>query len=249
MKKLDTYLSLCTEFYDLSKPKPPEDAYTFYRSYALNAPGSILEPMCGTGQFLLPLLEEGLNVHGFDASDNMLEALHAKARDRNLHPIVWKGFIEDLKRPEKYSLIFIPSGSFGLIVEPVAIKSVIKTLYEHLSDDGILLLEGETSHAVPPLNIWRGTQYSRPDGKIIMLSSCANLDGNICSSIGKYELIHHNSIIQTEIEEYEVRIYEASELIAILKSCGFRQVRTIKAFDSATTPGDNDESIVYECRK
>ena len=56
--------------------------------------GSILEPMCGTGRFLLPLFEEGFffNVHGFDASDNMLAALHTKARDRNLHPTVWKGF-------------------------------------------------------------------------------------------------------------------------------------------------------------
>lgn len=66
-KTLDTYLSLCTEVYDLSKPNPPEDAYAFYRVYAMKANGPILEPMCGTGRFLLPLLEEGFNVHGFDA--------------------------------------------------------------------------------------------------------------------------------------------------------------------------------------
>jgi ribosomal protein S18 acetylase RimI-like enzyme len=49
MKQLDTYLSLCTEVYDLSKPNPPEDAYAFYRDYAMRANGPILEPMCGTG--------------------------------------------------------------------------------------------------------------------------------------------------------------------------------------------------------
>ena len=67
-KALDTYLSLCTEVYDLSKPNPEEDDYAFYRDYALKANGLILEPMCGTGRFLLPLLEEGFNVHGFDAA-------------------------------------------------------------------------------------------------------------------------------------------------------------------------------------
>lgn len=60
-KTLDTYLSLCTEVYDLSKPNPPEDAYAFYRDYAMRANGPILAPMCGTGRFLLPLLAEGFN--------------------------------------------------------------------------------------------------------------------------------------------------------------------------------------------
>ena len=102
-KALETYLSLCTEVYDLSKPNPPEDAYAFYRDYTIKANGPILEPMCGTGRFLLPLLAEGFDVHGFDASDHMLEALHVKAEAKNLEPTIWKGFVEDLKRPEKYT--------------------------------------------------------------------------------------------------------------------------------------------------
>ena len=87
-KTLDTYLSLCTEVYELSKPNPPEDAYAFYRDYAVKVNGPILEPMCGTGRFLLPLLEEGFDVHGFDASDHMLGVLHAKAETKNLKPTV-----------------------------------------------------------------------------------------------------------------------------------------------------------------
>ena len=31
-KKLDSYLNLCTQFYDLIRPQPPEDAYAFYRT-------------------------------------------------------------------------------------------------------------------------------------------------------------------------------------------------------------------------
>jgi hypothetical protein len=33
-KTLDTYLGLCTEVYELSKPDVPRDAYAFYREYA-----------------------------------------------------------------------------------------------------------------------------------------------------------------------------------------------------------------------
>jgi len=61
-EKLDTYLSLCTQVYDLSKPTPPEDAYAFYRSYVESAGKAVLEPMCGTGRFLLPFVEELITI-------------------------------------------------------------------------------------------------------------------------------------------------------------------------------------------
>ncbi len=248
MKKLDTYLGLCTEVYDLSKPNPPEDAYAFYRDYVMRANGSILEPMCGTGRFLLPLLEEGFNVHGFDASKHMLNALSAKAKAKNLEATIWKGFVEDLKRPEQYNLIFIPSGSFGLIIDPGAVKAALKVFYDHLANDGILLFEGDTHKAVPALNVWRGSAWHKPDGQMIMLSQLATMKGNVCNSIGKYELVNNNSVIHTEIEELKVRIYDPQELIKLLKNCGFK-VRAIKTFDSSAAPDENDEAVVYECRK
>jgi SAM-dependent methyltransferase len=248
IKTLDTYLSLCTEVYDLSKPKASEDAYAFYRNYATKANGSILEPMCGTGRFLLPLLEEGFNVHGFDASDHMLKALHAKAKAKNLEPTVWKGFVEGLKRPERYNLIFIPSGSFCLMIDPVVVKAALKTLYDHLSDEGVLLFEAETLQAVPPLDVWHGSVWHKPNGQMIICSAFATMQDHVCNSIGKYELVHNNSIIHTEIEILKVRIYGSHALTEMLKSCGFK-VRTIKAFAAEATPDENDESIVYECKK
>ena len=249
MNKLDTYLSLCTEVYDLSKPEPLKDAYDFYRDYAVNANGLILEPMCGTGRFLLPLHEEGFNVQGFDASEHMLQALHVKASAKKLTPTVWKGFLEDLKKPEKYNLIFIPSGSFCLIIDFGAVKTALKTLYEHLSDGGVLLFEVETFKAVPQLNVWRGSVWHKSDGKVIILSQLSTFDGEVCNSICKYELADNNSIIHTEIEELKVRIHKPDELDKMLKDCGFKHVRKVKAFDRNALPDEDDEVVVYECKK
>lgn len=250
-QSLDTYLSLCTDVYELSKPIAPTDAYQFYRSYALETKGPILEPMCGTGRFLLPLIEEGFDVHGFDASRPMLNRLLVKANAKNLKPTVWQGFIEDLAQKDKYQLIFIPSGSFCLITEKTDIQKMLQSFYEHLSDNGLLVFEVETHNAVPKeLGIWRGSKWQRDDGKIILLSLLATLDDEICSSIGKYELIDGNQIIQTEIENYKIRIYhEPSYLLNQLKEIGFKEIRLVKAFDRKTSPDEHDESLVYECRK
>lgn len=89
----------------------------------------------------------------------------------------------------------------------------------------------------------------RPDDKMILLSSCASIDGDICSSVAKYELIDKNQVIQIEIEEYKIKIYEPGSLLELLKSIGFHVVKILKTFDCSNVPGDSDESIVYECRK
>lgn len=148
-QELKSYHSLCTQFYDLVRPQPPEDAYEFYRTYVANAGGSIMEPMCGSGRFLLPLLKENFDIVGFDASEHMLNALRDKAEFHNLKPEIWQGFVEDLNRTQRYNLIFIPSGSFGHLINYDSVKKSLQVLYDHLNDDGVLLFEAETSKIVP----------------------------------------------------------------------------------------------------
>lgn len=72
------------------------------------------------------------------------------------------------------------------------------------------------------------------------MKKLATMTDNVCYSIGKYELIDNNRIIHTEIEEYQVRIYQQDELEKLLNSSGFKNIRVINAFQ---------EGIVYECRK
>ena len=204
--------------------------------------------MCGTGRFLIPFLEEGFNLESFDASPYMLEALQAKAKAKNLKPIAWQGMVENLKKAKKYNLIFIPSGSFCLMTDALKIKTVVKTLYDHLNDGGILLFEAETLKAIPPLDMWLGSVSHRSNNEMIVLSQLATVKNNICTSIGKYELFNDNLILHTEIEELKVKIYESLELKSILKNQVFK-IRLIKAFDKNTSPDENDKSIVYECIK
>lgn len=103
-EKLNTYLGLCTEYYDLDKLQAPLDALTFYREYAQAAKGPILEPMCGTGRFLIPIFEDAYEIHGFDASPFMLDALHRKCAAKHLKPKIWQGFIQEVALEETYAL-------------------------------------------------------------------------------------------------------------------------------------------------
>jgi hypothetical protein len=251
MIELSSYLDLCTQVYDLSKPGAPVDALSFYRSYARDTAGTILEPMCGTGRYLLPLLQEGFDIQGYDASKHMLQALYAKAAALNLEPDVWQGYNEELNRSDAYGLIFVPAGSFGLITDSKAAMATLKIFYDHLSDNGTLVFEVETLAAKPSQpSIWRGSVWPRPDGKMIIASFLdLPMEDNVSPTVCKYELVDGNQVIQTEQELIKVRLYDPEHLKLTLKDVGFKQVHILKAFDLEQTPSATDELIVFECRK
>jgi SAM-dependent methyltransferase len=207
--------------------------------------------MCGTGRFLLPLLQDGFDVHGFDASNHMLQALREKAKARNLEPKVWQGFLEDLNRPDKFGLVLIPSGSFGLIVDRAKARDALVRIYDHLRDDGVLVFEADTPLGAPaPTGMWKGSVWPTNDGKTIV---CNFLDlpsqDNLSTTVWRYELIDGAQIVRTEIEIMKVRQYDPAHLTSMLMDVGFRNTVTFKAFDRTKCPGECDEVIVYECRK
>ncbi len=248
---LTTYQKLCTEVYDLSKPQPPQDEYAFYRSYLMEANGPVLEPMCGTGRFLLPLAAEGFDLHGFDASDAMLKALRTKAHAQNLNPHVWKDFIEAFDTSTLYPLIFIPSGSFCLITDLSAIQSMLEKFYKHLHKEGVLVFEVETEKSLPaPLDVWCTSTYPKPDGTTIELSKYTSVAGNICISRHQYTLMQNDTVLHTETEDMQIRLYnDPKELLTLLNKVGFHNIKMIKPFDRKNLATEKDATIVYECRK
>jgi len=249
-KKLNTYMNLCTEAYELSKPKPETLEYEFYKAYVLEAKGKVLEPMCGTGGFLLPFLAEGLEVEGFDASEHMLAKLFKKAEAQNLKPNVWHSFNEDLESKAQYNLIYIPAGSFCLITETDKIKKSLQIFYESLSNEGILLFALDTSAAVPELNKWHESEWIKQDNRIICLNRFSTLNDNICKVICKYELIDGAQVINSEEEEINMRIYDNPDtLTETLRGVGFRHIRFVKAFNKNEMADFNDETVIVECKK
>ena len=72
------YGNLCTEMYEILHSEAPSDELDFYLSYAEKGK-KILEPLCGSGRFLVPFLERGFTISGIDLSEEMLAKLKQKA--------------------------------------------------------------------------------------------------------------------------------------------------------------------------
>ena len=44
-------------------------------------------------------------------------------------------------------------------------------------------------------------------------------------------------------------MYDKVNLLTILQEIGFSEIKVHKTFEIGKKPGDNDEEIIYECRK
>lgn len=247
---MDTYRHLCTRFYDLDKPAAPDDALNFYVSYAEKADGTIFEPMCGTGRYLIPMVEMGFDVEGSDASTHMLAVCRERVATKNLKLSLREEFLQHMSTPKRYALIFIPSGSFGLITDPADAKKCLSVLHQHLQPNGKLVFEVETIHSLPknmnesPVRAVRDEQTQ--EQLHLTTTATYNEHNQIYQVCCRYDLIKHDTVIQTENELFEIRLYFNNEMDSWLQEAGFRI--NARFGDYLKRKSDaNDEMIIYEC--
>ena len=248
---MNSYKKLCTEFYDIDKPNVPPEAFAFYLRYAQQAKGPILEPMCGSSRFLLPLLEHGLSIDGMDASGDMLQACKETGRRYGLTPNLSEQFLHQLELRQHYNLVIIPAGSFCLITDPLQIQESLLRVHAHMVQGATFVLEIE--RLMPQMQQdepWGGRWVTCPDGAKIVISWLSRYSPKerVLHSLHRYELIKDGQLLETEWEELDLRVYELEEFSALLESVGFTAIRTLKIYEN-NTPEDRDDRIVYECVK
>lgn len=137
--KQNYYGSLCTEMYEILHEKAPLDELQFYLSYAKKGE-KILEPLCGSGRFLIPFIEQGFDISGVDLSTEMLEKLKTKAP---LAQVVQSDIIE-YHPTEKFDYIFISSGSVSLFTDIDQCKKILYKLKDFLTLNGKFVFAVDT---------------------------------------------------------------------------------------------------------
>lgn len=246
---LSYYGSLSSEVYDIDKPIGfPYRDVKFYLSRLESCKGPILEPGTGTGRILIPLLEKGLNVDGFDSSKNMISKCEDNCRKRDLNPKLFEAKMEDFSLDKKYDAIIVPTGTFLLLHKRADSIKALKNFYKHLSNGGRLIVDISLQ-----TDISIGTVLTRtwecPNGDIIVLEDkTVEVDyiNQYTISHGRYEKWREGVLLQTELEYYPLRWYGVEEFKSILESIGFEKIVISSDYKLEQYPSNSEEIITFE---
>jgi SAM-dependent methyltransferase len=114
-----------------------DDAVAFIAELAGTGPA--LELGIGTGRIALPLIERGVEVHGVDASEEMVAKLRSKPGGADIP--VTMGDFAGVPVQADYRLIYIPFNTFfGLLTQEDQVRC-FRSAAEHLTPDGAFLIE------------------------------------------------------------------------------------------------------------
>jgi|GEM_PF-392290 ubiquinone/menaquinone biosynthesis C-methylase UbiE len=115
----------------------------FYQERLKECAGPVLEAACGTGSILLPLLSEGIDIHGLDNSTAMLARLENKARAVGVSDVgrrIARQSMADFRYDGAFSAVIIPASSFMMLATQEDQVACLKSIREHLQPRGRLLL-------------------------------------------------------------------------------------------------------------
>ena len=248
---MKSYKKLCTEFYDLDKPSAPDEALSFLLDHLASIKEPVLEPMSGSGRFLIPLLQRGVKIEGADPSPEMLKACRESCARKGLVPVLYEDFLESMIFQRTYGLIFILAGSFGLITDQHMMATSLEKLFRYLTPNGKLIVEIETpSGKASGLQEWHCRSVNRPDGAQIVCRSQGNYDPHEKTNrvACEYQLMKDGLIIEEESEELLIRYYTLHEFRDVLSNVGFSGIVCVRPYDH-TNATENDESAVFICQK
>lgn len=116
----------------------------FYAASLKDIHGPVLECACGTGLFLLPFLQAGCDIYGFDISEAMLDTLRKKAVGLGLTDIAQRISVQDFETfhyDRLFGAVIIPTNSFGHLLTQEAQIRTLKNIHAHLRPGGKLLLD------------------------------------------------------------------------------------------------------------
>ena len=174
-----------------------------------------LELGVGTGTFALPLVDRGVEVHGIDSSNAMVERLRAKQGGEAIPVTI--GDFADVEVEGDFSLVFVVSNTFFMLTSQEEQIRCFENVASHLGESGVFLV-----HAfVPDVSMFDGGR--RLSASLPDLAS-VRLDVSVHDSANQSVDFRHLNVTEEGIRIYPGRLRYAwpSELDLMARLAGLR---------------------------
>jgi SAM-dependent methyltransferase len=224
---INRYGDLCAEVYVLDKPPGALGDIQYYLDHLRPLGGPILEAACGSGRLMVPMLEAGLPVEGFDHSESMLAQLRQAAEARGLNTSLSRMRFQEFAYDHPFGAIVCPVGAFTLIDDFAEALAVLRRFHDQLRPGGRLFVDimplayltNPTSHYV--------RSWTKPNGEQLTITS-TRLELDLLRqrkvTLDRYDRWRGGKLIESEVETLATRLWSLNEFQLTLKEAGFADI-------------------------
>jgi SAM-dependent methyltransferase len=248
MTATNRYGGLAAEIYDIDKPfgALPDTRFHLERFAGLGRP--ILEPACGTGRTLVPFLEAGHDITGFDQSPDMLERCRARCAAKGLAPDLGQQRFEDFRYDRTFGAILVPVGTFTLIDDVDVAKAVLRRFRDHLDPGGIVVLDIQGLSFLANRSDDR-RRWIAENGDLLTLEGILTRTDWLNQrreAMLRYERWRDNRLVETHMEPMAQRYWGLEEFRLVLEASGFGQVSVVGDYDRGRPVRDTARTLTFE---
>jgi SAM-dependent methyltransferase len=248
---LNRYGAIAAEIYDIDKPLGALPDTAFHLERFAGFPGRILEPACGSGRTLVPLLRAGLDAAGFDPSPDMLARCRARCAAEGFAPDLRRQSYADFACERPFDAILIPVGSFTLIDRFEPAMAALRRFHDQLAPGGIVVLD------IQPLSFLANLaddqrQWTAENGDLLTLHGRrvkTDWLAQRAESVQRYERWRDGRLVETELDPMAQRYWGLEEFVLALGAAGFADISVTGGYDRSRAPRAADRVLTFEGRR
>jgi SAM-dependent methyltransferase len=246
------YGTLASEVYELDKPIGHSFGDVEYYTRALaGTDGPVLEPAVGTGRMLIPLLQAGLQVEGYDVSPHMLAICRDHCAERRLDPVLREASMTTFTAPGRYAAIVLPASSFGLVTGRDAALTALGCFRDSLRAGGRLILDVDapgliTGPASDRVRHWRRDPF------LWTLQTMKTEQDRAAQQVtwfGRYEKWQDGGLIATELQLLRLQHWSLTEFTSLLTEAGFTGIEVTASYQDGRQPGPDDATWTFHAQR
>ncbi|HEY2050966.1 MAG TPA: class I SAM-dependent methyltransferase [Caulobacteraceae bacterium] len=245
---INRYGSIATEIYDIDKPFGALPDTRFHLERFKGFAGPILEPACGSGRTLIPLLEAGCEVAGFDPSDEMLASCRTRCAERGFAPDLSRQRFEDFTYDRRFAAILVPAGSFTLIDRFEPAMAALRRFFDHLAPGGMVVLDIQPLSFLAGRNVDR-RQWVAGNGDLLTIEgevTRTDWAAQRTESRQRYERWRDNRLVDVQLEPMAQRYWGLEEFALALAAAGFSDIQVSGGYERGRPVRSTDHVMTFE---
>jgi SAM-dependent methyltransferase len=186
----------------------------------------VLDLCCGVGRHSLELARRGFHVTGVDRTSKYLEQARERSQAEGLDVEFAQEDMRTFCRPNTYDAAISMFTSFGYFENPEEDRQVAMNVYRSLKSGGLFLTDMMGKEVLA--HIFQERDWHEVDGVIWLQER--KVSQNWGWMWNRWILLRGNERIEGEIS---YRLYSATEMVSLLKGCGFTAVDVYGGLDGS----------------